>query len=241
MDTTNVVQTKLPEHNEEFAVTNITVKRSDFSFKLTEGTSFPTVVYKVTLQRYPRYYIVNYILPLATLVVLSTMTFWLDLRGGERQGFQITLLLSVFAVAYLAAEKLPESPRDTWIEEYQSWCLILAVLPAVESAVLDSIDRFSRDADAAGIKTAADAIVEERTGVFVQELTDACFRVGHPALILAGVLYLFILQPAVTQNWSMELAVVPLSVLLLFTTISAALAGIWRFWKVDMPMLRRAK
>jgi hypothetical protein len=241
LDHDRVATIKLPENNEEFQVKNLGVKTSKFSFKVTQDVEFPTVAYTVKLQRYPRYYIVNYILPLATLVVLSTATFWLDLRGGERQGFQITLLLSVFAVAYLAAEKLPESPRDTWLEEYQSWCLILAVLPAVESAVLDSIDRFSRDADAAGIKTAADAIVEERTGVFVQELTDACFRVGHPALILAGVLYLFILQPAVTQNWSMELAVVPLSVLLLFTTTAAALAGLWRFWKVDMPMLRRAK
>ena len=42
---------------------------------------------------------------------------------------QVTLLLSVFAVAYLAAEKLPASPRDTWIEDFQTWCLILSVLP----------------------------------------------------------------------------------------------------------------
>ena len=85
------------------------------------------VAYTVKLQRYPRYYIVNYILPLGTLVVLGASTPWL--RVESRAGFQVTLLLSVFAVAYLAAEKLPASPRDTWIEDFQTWCLILSVLP----------------------------------------------------------------------------------------------------------------
>jgi len=232
---------RLPENNEEFQVKELSVRKSVFSFKVTEDVEFPTVEYTIVLQRYPRYYIVNYILPLATLVVLSTATFWLDLRGGERHSFQITLLLSVFAVAYLAAEKLPESPRDTWLEEYQSWCLILAVLPTVVSAALESIDRFSRDADAASAGDTQGTLVEDRRGVFVQELTDASFRVGHPIAILVGILYLFVLQPAVRQNWSMELAVVPLSVLLVLTTITAALVGLWRFWIVDMPMLRRAK
>jgi hypothetical protein len=222
MDTTETVQTKLPEHNEEFAVKNIDVRTSDFSFKLTEGTKFPTVVYKVTLQRYPRYYIVNYILPLATLVVLSTMTFWLDLRGGERQGFQITLLLSVFAVAYLAAEKLPESPRDTWIEEYQSWCLILAVVPAVQSGVLDSVDKFSG-----------------RKGP-PPELADGICRVLHPSAILLVMGVMFLGNSDVRNNWSYERAVIPLASLLVVVTVLSVVCAVWRFWKVDLPVIRRA-
>jgi len=215
---------KMPEKNEEFHVVGV-VGRTDVyesgDDSITPGVEYPTVVYSIKLERHSRFYIVNYILPLCTLVVLSAWTFWLRIDSGERQGFQVTMLLAVFAVAYLAAERLPASPTDTWIEEFQTWCLILTVIPAVESVLLDSFHgEFGKE-----------PTDEQMKNLIV---ADAICRILHPlAIIILTWIYFFGMED-VRRNWSHEWAVLPLSYLLVLVSVGAFLLAIARLVYVDL-------
>jgi hypothetical protein len=216
----------LPEKNEEFEVVSVEGRTDVYeSALITPGVEYPTVVYSIKLQRHTRYYIVNYILPLGTLVVLSAMTFWLRIDSGERQGYQVTMLLAVFAVAYLAAERLPASPTDTWIEEFQTWCLILTVVPAVESVVLDSFHgEFGKEPTDTEMKNLV--------------LVDAGFRILHPLAILAIIWAYFLGRADVRNQWSQEWAVMPLSWLLVLISAGAFLAACLRLAYVDLPRIK---
>merc|ERR1719321_683852 len=91
---------------------------------------FPQIIYTLTLQRYSHYYVNSIILPMLIMVLLSVGVFFIDPPGGERLGYNITLILTVMAVSFFAAERLPKSGGgDTWLERFQSVCYIITLLP----------------------------------------------------------------------------------------------------------------
>jgi len=236
---TNDTSYSLPHTNEEFDVLSVDARTDVFESRRAKAPTsskevFPTVVYSVKVQRHPRFYIVNYILPLGTLVVLGASTPWL--RVESRAGFQVTLLLSVFAVAYLAAEKLPASPRDTWIEDFQTWCLILSVLPTVESVLLDNV--FNSDVER--------ALQPYPSGEFgfpsdAQKkkliVADAIFRIVYPLLILFGMWWFF-LREVEMRGRAYGLLANPLSNILVLLTLSAVFLGVAHLVHVDLPRLK---
>merc|ERR1719235_1254101 len=95
---------------------------------------FPQIIYTLTLKRYSHYYVSSIILPMLMMVILSVGVFYIDPPGGERIGYNITLILTVMATSFFAAERLPKSGGgDTWLERFQAGCYIITVMPLVVS------------------------------------------------------------------------------------------------------------
>jgi len=103
-------------------------------------TTGPTeeVHFSVTFRRYPHYVVVNAVLPMALVVILSSLTLWLPIEGGsgERLGFSVTLLLTILAMALFTASLRPASREETWLDRYQSWCFFLSFFPVFESVLV---------------------------------------------------------------------------------------------------------
>merc|ERR1719456_1640550 len=109
------------------------------------------VIYTVTLVRHSHYYIMSIILPLEMLVLLSVGVFYIDPPGGERLGYNITLILTVMAVSFFAAERMPKSGGgDTWLERFQAKCYIITILPLILSLFCELGRRMAKNLDMAG-------------------------------------------------------------------------------------------
>lgn len=134
--------------NEDFELVEIipVVKSTTYNAMsdATQGISI-TIVAK----RRPHYFVVNAIMPLALLMVLSAITPWLAFEtdhsgSGERLSFSLTLLLTVFATMLFTAEKRPMLGHDTWLDQFQSWCVLLAILPILETGFIMWLDRHAK-------------------------------------------------------------------------------------------------
>lgn len=138
------VENEMSAINDEFNVTNLMVETSSWnSLALGDGSeSFPQVAYVVELKRHAHYYVFTVILPLLLLVVLSVGTFYIEPEKGERVGFSVTLVLTIMAVAFFSAERLPSSGGgDTWLERFQAVCYIVALCPIVITFLLEVCGR----------------------------------------------------------------------------------------------------
>uniref|UniRef100_A0A3Q2ZZ39 5-hydroxytryptamine receptor 3A-like n=2 Tax=Kryptolebias marmoratus TaxID=37003 RepID=A0A3Q2ZZ39_KRYMA len=70
------------------------------------------LVYMVTLQRKPFLYVVNLIMPLLFLLVLDLASFFISEASGEKLGFKVTILLSVFVLLLILKDILPSTEDD---------------------------------------------------------------------------------------------------------------------------------
>merc|ERR1719235_2623868 len=115
---------------------------------------FPQIIYTITLVRHSHYYVNSIILPMQMMVLLSVGVFYIDPPGGERLGYNITLILTVMAISFFAAERLPKSGGgDTWLERFQAACYILTMLPMFISLFLELARRVDlRSARLQGIR-----------------------------------------------------------------------------------------
>ncbi|MEQ2249342.1 hypothetical protein ILYODFUR_028181 [Ilyodon furcidens] len=82
------------------------------SISSTSVTMKSKLVYRISLQRKPFLYIINLILPLLFLLVLDLASFFISETGGEKLGFKMTILLSIFVLLLILKDILP-STEDT--------------------------------------------------------------------------------------------------------------------------------
>ncbi|MEQ2169998.1 hypothetical protein GOODEAATRI_030674, partial [Goodea atripinnis] len=82
------------------------------SISSTSVTLKSKLVYRISLQRKPFLYIINLILPLLFLLVLDLASFFISETGGEKLGFKMTILLSIFVLLLILKDILP-STEDT--------------------------------------------------------------------------------------------------------------------------------
>merc|ERR1719158_861647 len=135
-----------------------------------EDQEFPQIIYTLTLRRYSHYYVSSIILPMLMMVLLSVGVFYIDPPGGERLGYNITLILTVMATSFFAAERLPKSGGgDTWLERFQAACYIIVMLPLFVSLFCELGRRVARKLDMAGDDDAG----------WVTHIVDIIFRVPY--------------------------------------------------------------
>jgi len=157
----------LTSKNEEFQVTSVAMKDSTTT---RNGQEFPQIIYTLTLRRYSHYYVSSIILPMLMMVLLSVGVFYIDPPGGERLGYNITLILTVMATSFFAAERLPKSGGgDTWLERFQAGCYIITILPLVVSLFCELGRRMAHKLEMAGDDDAG----------WVTHSVDVIFRVPY--------------------------------------------------------------
>lgn len=83
--------------------------------KVTFSTSKhprPMIIYQLSLQRKPRYIILNIILPLIVLIILNVCVFILPGVSGEKTSYAITVFLSFVVFSTVVHETLPVNSEN---------------------------------------------------------------------------------------------------------------------------------
>jgi len=128
-------------HTSEFRVHNITVNKKDVYTKNT-AQRFTQVVYRVVLQRYPHYYVINFILPMVAITLLTVATMWMSPGNvGPRVNSGTKLLLCVVSIIFITARRRPAVHGDIWMDRFQSHCLALSMSSVLESLFIDYLSK----------------------------------------------------------------------------------------------------
>lgn len=128
-------------HTSEFQVRDILVSNRVVE-KQASAQSFTEIVYTLVLERYPHYYVINFIMPMVAITLLTISTMWMSPSNiGPRVNSSTKLLLCIISIMFITARNRPAIHGDIWLDRFQSHCLALSM-----SAVLESffIDYFSK-------------------------------------------------------------------------------------------------
>lgn len=124
-------------HTAEFRVHNITVVKKDVYTRNT-AQKFNEVVYSVVLQRFPHFYVINFILPMVAVTLLAVATMWMSPGNvGSRVNSSTKLLLCVVSIIFITARHRPAIHGDIWMDRFQSHCLALSMSSVLESLFID--------------------------------------------------------------------------------------------------------
>ena len=143
---------ELAQDGEDFKLIDVNLIASNVEYSTDETPGFSKMTLRLTIQRYAFYYVVHSLLPEIVLVCLRALTPWLAVKpehsgGGERMAFGLSLLLTIFANMLFAADRRPLLKSDVWLDQFQSWCIALAVLPIMETAFIMWIHRHHLSTD----------------------------------------------------------------------------------------------
>lgn len=149
--------------------------------------SWSAICVTFELERLPLYYLSHSILPLMLLVCLTTATAWLAVKpdhsgSGERLSFTLTLLLTMFALMLFTADKRPMLGSDAWLDQFQSWCIFLTVLPVLETIFIMWVYRNSQ-MEGDDIRSSISERLS-RIGQFISRLGSPIFADENAAVAL---------------------------------------------------------
>ncbi|XP_041827120.1 5-hydroxytryptamine receptor 3A-like isoform X2 [Melanotaenia boesemani] len=89
----------------------INTKVTTFTVCINNSSS-SKLVYTVMLQRKPFLYVINLIMPLLFLLILDLASFFISEARGERLGFKVTILLSIFVLLLILKDILPSTEEN---------------------------------------------------------------------------------------------------------------------------------
>lgn len=124
-------------HTSEFQVLNISVNQSIVTEKDTKE-KFSEVKYDLVLQRYPHYWMVNYMLPMFGVTMLSIATMWMS-NAGTRMNSATRLLLCIVQIMNITTSWRPANETDIWLDRFQTHCLALSIASVMQSCIVDYI------------------------------------------------------------------------------------------------------
>jgi hypothetical protein len=122
-------------HTSEFQVSNVSVKKTAVFMK-GSLEKFEEVQYNLVLQRYPHYWMVNYILPMFAVTMLTIATMWMS-NAGTRMNSGTRLLLCIVQITNITASWRPANESDIWLDRFQTHCLALSIASVLQSCVVD--------------------------------------------------------------------------------------------------------
>jgi len=210
-------------HSSEFQVVNITVHEEDV---YTHGTAqmFNEVVYKIVLQRYPHYHLINFILPMLAVTLLTIATMWMNPAAiGPRVNSATKLLLCVVSIIFITARSRPALHGDIWMDRFQSHCLALSMSSVLESLFIDHIkmggisavwlpcpDRIDAILRALICGLAAVVVCADARQVQETSILDVRSALGTPSTqLLVGFIYLLALCLVTSSAWAFLWLVIP--------------------------------
>ncbi|XP_074043716.1 5-hydroxytryptamine receptor 3C-like [Macrotis lagotis] len=109
---------------------------SKSSPKLAVGSSlYDQIMFYVAIQRRPRLYIINLLVPSGFLIAIDALSFFLPVESGNRAPFKMTLLLGFTVFLLMMNDLLPNSGTPL-ISVYFALCLSLMVVSLLETIFL---------------------------------------------------------------------------------------------------------
>ena len=94
-----------------------------------EGYSMPAAKFSIKLERKYSYYLLNMVLPVIFLAVLGAFVFLLPVECGEKNGFGLTILLSLSVVMTIVSDNIPPVSSST--------CVLSKFFKSVSSRYVD--------------------------------------------------------------------------------------------------------
>eukprot|EP00746_Dinoflagellata_sp_MGD_P010139 gnl/MRDRNA2_/MRDRNA2_120854_c0_seq1.p1 gnl/MRDRNA2_/MRDRNA2_120854_c0~~gnl/MRDRNA2_/MRDRNA2_120854_c0_seq1.p1 ORF type:complete len:633 (+),score=97.62 gnl/MRDRNA2_/MRDRNA2_120854_c0_seq1:53-1951(+) len=175
----------------------------------TMKSRFSEVTFTVVLRRQAHHVVTHVVCPVSLLVVLSILAFWLPEKGGERVSYAVTVLFTLLAIITFSSDLRPHSGVSTWLDTFQSTCIVLTSLPVVQTVffvssfeVLDddepmanmdddhtplpSLESFKKDFPLCCWKR------NSRDRQLRCQQLDLVLRVLYPLLVLVALLVLFV-------------------------------------------------
>ncbi|XP_062578866.1 neuronal acetylcholine receptor subunit beta-4-like [Saccostrea cucullata] len=87
------------------------------------------ISFKMTLERKPKTYVINIIIPMMFLLILDVFTFALPVDSGEKMGYSVTVMLSMSIFMTIVASLLPPTSSSTsYVEIYIILDVVLGTL-----------------------------------------------------------------------------------------------------------------
>jgi hypothetical protein len=127
-------------HTSEFHVEDIKFKKE--KVRSAGVGAFSEVQYHIVLQRYPHYYVINFILPMLAITLLTLATMWMSADNmGQRINGGTKLLLCVVSIMFLTARHRPAMQGDIWMDRFQSHCLFSGMASVLESLCIDYLSK----------------------------------------------------------------------------------------------------
>lgn len=106
------------------------------------------IIFTIYLQRKPRYYLMNIILPVLCLGLLSLLVFLIPVDGGEKMGYSITVFLSFAVFLSIISSELPVNSESTSILSfYLVLQMVIGTLELVISAIQLRLHHRKKTAD----------------------------------------------------------------------------------------------
>lgn len=122
-------------HTSEFKVVNITIEKRNVYMR-NAAERFEEIRYELVIQRYPHFYILNFMLPMLAVTMLTVATMWMT-NAGIRMNSATRLLLCIVQIMNITASWRPANDSDIWLDRFQSHCLALTMGSVLESLIMD--------------------------------------------------------------------------------------------------------
>lgn len=122
-------------HESRITVPEFGVAWEKSSVKMT-NVGAPLIDFKLCISRHGDYYVVNYICPILLLVMLTWVGFFMPQAASDRVAYTCTLLLTLMAVNFITADKRPATDEDMWLDEFQTFTLLLVVVATFYTVLL---------------------------------------------------------------------------------------------------------
>jgi hypothetical protein len=127
-------------HTSEFHVEDIKYQKKKVNSKGVGA--FNEIQYEIVLQRYPHFYVINFILPMLAITLLTLATMWMSADNmGQRINGGTKLLLCVVSIMFLTARHRPAMRGDIWMDRFQSHCLFSGMASVLESLCIDYLTK----------------------------------------------------------------------------------------------------
>lgn len=95
---------------------------------------YSVVVFSLNLKRRPTYFVIYFVIPLCTMLLLNTLVFMLPPDSGERVGYSISCLLALTVFLTLVSEGLPQASKPMPVIGYVlTVYLIISAIICVEA------------------------------------------------------------------------------------------------------------
>eukprot|EP00747_Dinoflagellata_sp_TGD_P168565 gnl/TRDRNA2_/TRDRNA2_195239_c0_seq1.p1 gnl/TRDRNA2_/TRDRNA2_195239_c0~~gnl/TRDRNA2_/TRDRNA2_195239_c0_seq1.p1 ORF type:complete len:647 (-),score=80.72 gnl/TRDRNA2_/TRDRNA2_195239_c0_seq1:120-1961(-) len=128
----------------EFDVFQGNLSVSRITWTSMAGAQFDEATINMVINRHGHYYVINFICPMILMLWLSWMSMILPVKASDRVTYMVTIVLTVMAVNFITAERLPATNSDMWLDKFHACTLLAVVLVTIYTVV---IYRYSPEED----------------------------------------------------------------------------------------------
>merc|ERR1712182_76507 len=89
--------------------------------------------------RYGRFYLLNFVMPVAGIALLTVATMWMT-QYATRANSATRLVMCIVQIMNITAEWRPANQGDIWLDRFHSHCLAVAMASVLQSMVMDYLE-----------------------------------------------------------------------------------------------------